>query len=494
MKFISQILMTCLFSIAIAQHKETIWIGGDNGAISFNGDSAISFFRTENSKFSRTSASICDQEGSLLFYSNGFNVFNRNFALMENGDSLSIGEYIEFNYGLMPTPDGAVIVPMPGDSNRYYLFYMDLNWIFTQLGYFLFPTHLFYSVIDLSLDGGNGAIVDGLKDISILNDTLTQAGMQVIRHGNGRDWWLVCHEYGNNNYYKFLIDDLGIHGPDSQLAGIRYWLVNAGVSSSMRFNSGGDLFIHQSRDSNIVELHDFDRCTGLFSNYRTFKVNDPWVPLRGVSVSPQGTYLYISSNYTEILQFNLDAIDIYQSRTVVGLDDGILNPFPAKYFLHRLGPDGRIYISSYDENFSLHVINNPDIGGIGCNFEQRGFPLVNGTTWRGGVPNIPNFSLGALSGSSCDTITSIPEMESVFTYGVYPNPCFNSAQLSISGATEKAEIFLYNTFGQLLYKTTAFPSNNFIHTQLPVRDLVAGIYLVKVSMGEKEIAQKLVKR
>ena len=119
---------------------------------------------------------------------------------MENGDSLSIGEYIEFNYGLMPTPDGAVIVPMPGDSNRYYLFYMDLNWIFTQLGYFLFPTHLFYSVIDLSLDGGNGAIVDGLKDISILNDTLTQAGMQVIRHGNGRDWWLVCHEYGNNNY------------------------------------------------------------------------------------------------------------------------------------------------------------------------------------------------------------------------------------------------------------------------------------------------------
>ncbi|MBK6640354.1 MAG: T9SS type A sorting domain-containing protein [Bacteroidetes bacterium] len=280
-----------------------------------------------------------------------------------------------------------------------------------------------------------------------------------------------------------------------QKIGIRYQLFNAGIASIMKFSQDGSRFLHVTLDSNMVELFDFNRCTGLLSNYSMFKIDSNFVYADGASFSPNKKYIYVSTGFDMIRQYDIEANDITGSQIIIGTDDGIPDPFYAKYYLHQLGPDEKIYVTSYDQSYSLHVINSPNTAGLGCDFVQRGFHLLDGTSWFSGAPNIPNYSLGSSSGSDCDTLTSVLFMQpTVFSYSIYPNPCYYSSQLSISGATEKAEIFFYNTLGQVLYKTTAFPSNNFIHTQLPVRDLVAGIYLVKVSMGEKEIAQKLVKR
>ena len=65
-------LMLC----AVAQNKVNLWMGGEHGGIDFNGDSAVSLYRPDNSIVWRTSASICDSGGNLLFYTNGFQVFN----------------------------------------------------------------------------------------------------------------------------------------------------------------------------------------------------------------------------------------------------------------------------------------------------------------------------------------------------------------------------------------------------------------------------------
>lgn len=64
----------------------------------------------------------------------------------------------------------------------------------------------------------------------------------------------------------------------------------------------------------------------------------------------------------------------------------------------------------------------------------------------------------------------------------------------MSGETLPTEISLFNTFGQLIYHITAFPTNEFIHESLPVKNLASGIYLVKIKMNKKEMTQKLVKR
>lgn len=470
-------------------------MGGEHGLIDFNGDSAVSLNRPDNNLILRTTSTICDSNGSLLFYTNGFRVFNRNFEIMQNGDSLNIGEYITFGYDLLSIPDAALVIPFPENSSKYYLFHFDNNYNHINTVPWLFPNHLFYCVIDMTLDDGLGGIELANKDQLILTDTITRFGMKAVRHGNGRDWWVLFHEYGTNGYYRFLIDVSGIHGPFKQEIGMRYELYNADIASIMKFSEDGSKFLHLSYDSNCVEFYQFQRCSGELYNYSSFKVDPVMAYSYGASFSPNGRYVYVSINLDEIRQYDLQGSDILGSLVVVGTDDGIGDPFSANYYLHQLTPDGKIYVMSYDGVYSIHVINHPDSAGLACDFVQRGFKLINGTFWAASAPNIPNYSLGPLQGSECDTLTAIDKQPpSVFTFGVYPNPCYNSAQLGITGATGEAEIFLYNTFGQLLYQTTALPTNNFINQQLPVKNLVAGMYLIKVEMGNKWITQKLVKK
>ena len=159
-------------------------MGGTLSGLDFNSGSAIPFLRNDSDNFWRTNASICDKNGNLLFYSNGFRVFNRNYQIMQNGNNLNIGDYVSMGYNLLSVTDGAAIIPIPDDSNKFYLFHTDLN--YTSWDTFvnvLMCTHLMYSVIDMNLDGGLGGIIAGQKDISILSDTLTSCGFKILKHG-----------------------------------------------------------------------------------------------------------------------------------------------------------------------------------------------------------------------------------------------------------------------------------------------------------------------
>ncbi|MBA3649735.1 MAG: T9SS type A sorting domain-containing protein [Chitinophagales bacterium] len=477
---------------ATSQKQGNIWVGGFKGEITFL-NTAESSSRADSQLFWRTSASICDSEGKLLFYTNGFRVFNQLGEIMQNGDSLALGDYISYGYGFNATPDGAVILPLPSNDSNYYLFYNDLNYINTELGNILYPTHLYYAKISFGKNYGLGTILNGEKQIVVLTDTLTDSGIQAVKHGNGRDWWLVCHEYGSNRYYKFLIDSSGIEGPYIQDIGIVYKLVNAQISSPMKFSADGSLFVHQSRDSNIVELMNFDRCTGNLYNYRSFQIDSVWVPARGVSISPNNQFVYVSSNFNEILQFDITKADIFNTRQIVGRDNGIEDPFPANYYLHQLGPDGKIYITPYDADYALHVINNPDLPDTACHFVEWGFPLIDSTTWFGCAPNIPNYNLGALEGSLCDTVfTSLPIVKDVvFTHGVYPNPCYQKTQLSITGVNHEVLISIYNTIGNLIYNATLQPINGFVHAFINLYDQPPGVYLLKAKTDRREVTEKI---
>ena len=112
-------LMLLIYTACFAQNKATIWVGGFHGGIDFNESIAVAFFRPDDNSFWiwRTSSSICDSIGNLLFYTNGFRVFNRNFEIMQNGDSLDIGDYLLWGLDLSPTPDGAVIIPVPNNAS-----------------------------------------------------------------------------------------------------------------------------------------------------------------------------------------------------------------------------------------------------------------------------------------------------------------------------------------------------------------------------------------
>lgn len=140
---------------------------------------------------------------------------------MQNGDSLNIGDYLSYGYDALAVPDGAVIIPVPGDPGKYYVFHINEDYVddlpFTNL---LITTKLYCDEVDMSFDNGKGGVINGKKDVLILSDTLVNNGIEAVKHGNGKDWWLLCHKYGSNRYYTFLVDETGIHGPYTQDIGM----------------------------------------------------------------------------------------------------------------------------------------------------------------------------------------------------------------------------------------------------------------------------------
>ena len=108
--------------------------------------------------------------------------------------------------------------------------------------------------------------------------------------------------------------------------------------------------------------------------------------------------------------------------------------YSASALFPQLAPNGKIYIcTGISTGRYYHVINNPDEAGIACNVQQFGLQL---TTWYDNtMPNFPNFRLGALKGSPCDTLgieagvtvaTSAAPQPATLRGSPFPNPADGS--------------------------------------------------------------------
>jgi hypothetical protein len=129
--------------------------------------------------------------------------------------------------------------------------------------------------------------------------------------------------------------------------------------------------------------------------------------------------------------------------------------FPGTYFLMELAPNGKIYISATNGIRYLHVINEPDKKGDSCHFVNYGLRLPSYNSF--GLPNYPNYRLGALTGSACDTLgTAINDIQAQKEkeIKVFPNPA-NAFVIIDYGFTDwsKGEVSLQisNELGQVVY-------------------------------------------
>jgi len=107
MKWIVIILVsiTTLTSPAEAQKEDYVWVMGWDGvsggeikngfSIDFNKTGASFEPRVIGYNFDSYSASICDEDGRLLFYTNGCAVLDSTGNVIENGDSLNYNEWFK---------------------------------------------------------------------------------------------------------------------------------------------------------------------------------------------------------------------------------------------------------------------------------------------------------------------------------------------------------------------------------------------------------------
>ncbi|MBK7936577.1 MAG: T9SS type A sorting domain-containing protein [Lewinellaceae bacterium] len=229
-------------------------------------------------------------------------------------------------------------------------------------------------------------------------------------------------------------------------------------------------------------IFDFDRCTGQLSNFRHVDIehNDNWDSFGGMSFSPNSRFIY-TFHGKYCYQVDLEAPDIQASVAEVGYWDGTLvaNFFPTYFGKAALAPDGKIYAACTGSTPFLHVIHSPDAKGLNCQLEQHGITLpysLNTNT----MPNFPNFRLGPVVGSACDTITAstmIPQQLSRIIK-IQPNPTTGSFHLLLPDEMDTdVELRLFDVAGRLRWQQSPKALSDLY--QLPA-DITPGCYLLEV--------------
>ena len=379
--FLALIILILCQDLAFAQKEANNWFFGFHMSIDFNGPAPV--VDTTSPMLSwEGCASISDENGNLLFYTNGDTVYNKNHQIMTKG--INIG-------GGWSSAQSSIIIKKPCDKNIYYIFTTGEreNWGSINKG-------LRYTIVDMSLQGGLGEVVQ--KNIP-LHSPITER-LAAVKHANGEDIWVVSHEFQTNNFLAHLVTSNGVStNPVISSVGSPYGSTLY-IQRTMKFAPDGSKLASNVHHF-LVEVFEFDNATGILSN--PVKVDLEGTYSYSLEFSPNGNLLYYdvtknngSTNpndftrnlYQVDMTKGWDSISFHNNKT----DLGVSNPNPTWQATYRqslqLAPDGKIYIHhGHVVNNYIGAINDPNVVGSGCNYNDSALFAKKGV----GNLGFPNF-------------------------------------------------------------------------------------------------------
>jgi hypothetical protein len=415
------------------------------------------------------SANICDEDGNLLFITNGINVYDRDGVLLENGSAIVNSLQVQqFNNTGLCWPQTVIFLPMPGNSRYYYLIHFGIDINDT-------PRKIFATIIDKEGNFGKGTVVEK-SSIIWQNIEIRAGGMTACKHANGRDWWVIVGLHNTNTFMKLLVTPQGIYDPVFQSIGSVYnGPFDIGYSC---FSLDGSKYATGCYEGKITLL-DFDRCTGEFSNPVIIQHNATYNPTvdtasgtTGMAFSPNGRYLYVFVKLWGT-QYDTWTPNIQDSIQICYTQDSIEN---YHFKSPLLAPNGKIYVCTWGGGLSaLHVINYPNNYSDSCNFVYGGQPSLTINTRN--IPNMPNYKLGPLVGSGCDTLPPIGvnKVSDKTRLNVQPNPANKYVYVEV-GKPGNYDITLHDITGKQLLQAHTPQVTIFDAENLP-----NGTYLLTVT-------------
>ncbi len=489
--FLFCLILHC--SLVFSQGRNSNWLichhaspTSVEGRLYFTSNSISVYAEQRVIPFQDTQGNISDENGNLLMSSNGIFIANSTGDTMMNGGGLNPGQCRDnysthgFVYG-----NANIIIPYPGNANYYILFHQVCEYPN------ILPSKLYYSIIDQTLDNGKGAVI---SKNNIFNNNYG-FGLSATKHANGRDWWVIALSGDGTEAHKYLISPQQIQYYGSQnmpLIPYPYF------ASQPNFSPDGSKFAFTSYEGTgpyyaTLNLFQFDRCNGTFQLDTTFLYGSG-VYGYGSTFSANGKYLYFST-IDKIWQMDTDTSDIGSTLQIVAVNDTFLSAPPVFYtnfYLMYRAANGKIYLTSTNSVLQLHVINSPDSAGLACDVSLHSVQLPCFNT--GSVPNHPNYYLGAVAGSVCDSLgVGLQELQAHdFRFSVSPNPSsgnFRMVYLLPQNQSGILEVFDVN--GRRLYAMQLPPWSTMQEVALP-SELAGGVYSCVLTSGGQRAVKKVV--
>lgn len=404
-KIFGYLWILMLWQAGYGQGQNNIWTFGNHYSLDFNhnppllrdttyvngtvyqSQNATTMYPTEH-QYNYAQA-VCDAGGSLLFivkrYTHTRNGQDAPCIFDKNEVPIAGTAFLQTNDMEYSRP---VIIPRPGNSNQYYIFYVRNG-------------GLIYCLFDITLNNGRGDIVPGYKNVlAYTYNTLIGCRMVAIAGCDGI--WLVARHRTYNQYLSFKVTSSGVSSSPvvSEIGSfpvMNYWGSNGILAVSPNGKKvatglpNGGIYNYTGG----LELYDFEKCSGKLKNNMIIDTGS-WV--HGVCFSPDNSKLYASNSKlwpSSTYQFNqsLYQFDLSTNiQTVISSSKTIVltNPYAqmldafcpiTTYLIGNMqrGPDGKIYLSNSHPSvcpgtgngMALHVINNPNNIGLLSN------PILN---------------------------------------------------------------------------------------------------------------------
>ncbi len=371
------ILLTGLCPFLAFSQTDAHWYFGRKAALNFNvngNQNGPAILSNSIMTTAEAAAAVSDNSGSLLFYTNGVQVFNRNHQVMANGDGLK-GDVSACQIA---------VVPQPGSNTIFYIFTTDAFEIDFLAGYY-------YSVVDISGDGGLGDVV---SKNNLLWSSCSER-VTAIRHANGTDVWIVTNDENSNIFRSWLLTCNGFNATNPVVSTVgavmnQNPLMNVGVMKG----SPDGRFLCQTHfpftdanagTPNFAQLFDFDNASGVISNPR--KISFPSTHYNHCEFSPDSKQLYLTRKNNK----QLDQLDISLPTLTDILNSRQSFPTGNAYYDIQLAMDERIYLTQ--GTIQLARINFPNERGAACNFQTNAVNISPGTV-SVGLPSHINDIVG----------------------------------------------------------------------------------------------------
>ena len=358
----------CCPIFLFGQGQTTNWYFGNGAGLQFNVDGSVTPLADGKINTYEGCATISDDFGNLLFYTDGIIVYNRDHVIMDNGHGL---------LGDSSSTQSAIIVPNPEDSNIYYIFSVDTAITLTDTDF-----GLHYSIVDLSQGNGLGAVT--LKNIRLVEESSEKIAA-VIRNCFDRSIWVitmapvtpVTRFFDSIYAWEVTADGVNKNPVRTTFPGLQI----EDPRGYLKLSPDATILASANQTSGLY-LFDFDVTTGRATGFTRIFLPEPYHNPYGIEFSPDGRYLYVHSTnevlpprtnyYSLLLQLDLQAPDIQAS--MVQLDGR-----PIYRGALQLGENGKIYrtlANNYWEGTSyLGVINNPNAPGLAADYQHDAIDL-----------------------------------------------------------------------------------------------------------------------
>ena len=440
------------------------WYFGNGAGIDFSSGTAVADTTGKLHTYEGCSV-MSDTLGNLLFYTDGDTVWNKNHQPMPNG----IGLMGCGNLG--SSTNAGLIIPKPENDSVYYIFTTDCSENFPGNGFR-------YSVVDMSLNGGLGDIVN--KNNLLFSPSVE--GVAATKHCNGKDFWVVAHEFNNNNFHTYKIDNNGLNNtPIISSVGLTY--DDFGIYLQFSPN-GSKLASGYSNVYDVDQLFDFNNSSGEICNLINLHgfFGGGYSPL----FSPDNSKLYYMRSAKYIYQYDLlagnDSASISNTWNIV-----YTGPDNSSFGALNNGADTKIYIASpWDDTIS--VINNPNGYGLSSNLSFHSLYL-DGKQSEVGLPVfIQNYFGNAIVCKTCTTdILNTMYEKNIF---IQPNPSSGNFTIQLSD-------FFRNEFWYL--KVLDIYGNNIIYEKnygrernVDLTKYSSGIYFIRIEASDNQIKTKII--